>query len=210
MNSRISNVKDVYFQHKFLTRVHGKPHFEYLKILLDELKANVSSFTSTLGGGMYGHLSLLLSDIIYATFSATSFVSSTNPDTFNPPAQGTGSHIEAAKDVWCDTKFTFELCQATEKALISQVVDAVDATYLTAFRNVNTSRYGDIILSLTQHLYSTYGRITPQQVKSRKLELYNIPFNLSLPFDSILNAIGDIMELYHLWHLKWSQQEGIS
>ena len=145
MNYFIPNVKHVYFQQKVLTRVHGKPHFEYLKILLDELKANVSSVTSNLGGGMYVYLGLLLSDIRYATLSTASFVSRTNPGPFNPTAQGTGAQIEAAKDVWCDTTFTFELFRTNEKSLIAQVVDAVDATYFAALRNINTSRYGDSI-----------------------------------------------------------------
>ena len=128
MNSCIPNVKDVYFNHKVLTRVHGKLHFEYIKIILDELKSNTSSVISTLGGGIYGHLGLLVSDIRYVTLSATAFVSPTNPGPFNPPAQGTGAQIEAAKDFWCDMNFTFELCQATEKALIAQEVNSVDAT----------------------------------------------------------------------------------
>ena len=105
---------------------------------------------------MYGHLGLLLSATRYATLSATAFVTTINPGPFDPPVLGTGPQIKAAKDVWRDSKFTFELYQATEKALISQVVDAVDATYLAALQNVNTSQYGDSILSLTQHLYSTY------------------------------------------------------
>ena len=67
MNTRLPNVKDVYFQHKVLTQVHGKPHFESLKIILDELKANASPVTSTLGDGMFGHLGLLLSATRYAT-----------------------------------------------------------------------------------------------------------------------------------------------
>ena len=153
MNTRIPNVKDVYFQHKVLTRVHGKPHFDSLKILLEELKASASSVPSMLGGGMYGYLSLLISATRYATLSVTAFDSPGNLGPFDPPAEGTGPQIAAAKDVWHDTKSTFELCQATEKALIAQVVDAVDATYLAALRNVNTSRYGDSICALTEHLY---------------------------------------------------------
>ena len=94
---------------------------------------------------MYSHLGYLLYDIRYATLSATVSVSPTNPDPFNPPAQGTGAHIEASKDVWWDSKFTFELCQATEKALTTQVVHAVDASYLAALCNVNTSSCGKII-----------------------------------------------------------------
>ena len=111
-----------------LTRVHGKPHFESLNILHDELKANASSVTSTIGGGMYGHSGLLLSEMIYATLSDASFVTPTNPGPFNPPAQGTGARIEAAKDIWRDTKFKFELCQATEKSSIAQLFNAVYVT----------------------------------------------------------------------------------
>ena len=162
MNSPIPNVRDVYFPLKLLTRVHGKPHFESLNILLDELKTNDSLVTSNLGGGMYGHLGLLISDTIYATLSATAFVNPVNPVPLNTPAQDAGAQIEAALDVWLDKKCTFKLFQATEKALIAQVVDTVDATYPAALRNFNTSRYGDSIYSLTQHFYSTYGRITPQ------------------------------------------------
>ena len=139
MNTRLPNVKDVYFQHKVLTRVYGKPHFESLKILLDELKDNASSVTSTLGGGMYGHLGLLLSATRYATLSATTFVTPLNSGPFDPPVLGTGPQIKAAKYVWRDSKSTFELCQATEKALIAKVVDAVNATYIAALQNVNTS-----------------------------------------------------------------------
>ena len=67
MNTRLPNVKDVYLQNKVLTRVHGKPHFESLKIPLGELKDNASLVTSTLGGGMYVHLGLLRSATRYVS-----------------------------------------------------------------------------------------------------------------------------------------------
>ena len=36
--------------------------------------------------------------------------------------------------------------------------------------------------------------MTPQQVKLHKLEPYNTPFDLSLPVESIFNAVNDLME----------------
>ena len=99
MNSRIPNVKDVYFQHKVLTRVHGTPHFKSLNILLDEFKANSSLVTFTLGGGIYSYLGRLIYDTRYTTLSATAFVNPVNLGHFNPPAQGTSAKIEAAKYV---------------------------------------------------------------------------------------------------------------
>ena len=63
MLSRIPSVKYTYFQHKVLTKVHGKPMYETLQVLTTELKANAGSVPSTLGGGSHGHLGFLLSDI---------------------------------------------------------------------------------------------------------------------------------------------------
>lgn len=102
---------------------------------------------------------------------------------------------KAAKDVWRGSMLTSELSQATEKALIVQVVDTVDATYLAALCNANMSRYGNSIEDLMKHLFQTYGKITPQQVKSWEMEIYNLLFDFSLPVDSIFNAIEDLLEL---------------
>ena len=137
------------------------------------------------------------------------------PSLLTPLAPTPSIHLRKApvhklKPLKIDTKFTFELCQATEKSLIDQIVDEVDATYLAALRNVNTSRYGESILSLTQHLYYTYWRINPQQVKSRELELYNMPFDLSLPVDTIFNAVDDLMELSDQADIPMSADQSVN
>jgi hypothetical protein len=71
MLSRMPSVKDTYFQHKLLTRIHGKPTYESLQNGLTELKANASSVPSTLGGGHHGHLGLLLSEARYTALANT-------------------------------------------------------------------------------------------------------------------------------------------
>ena len=62
------------------------------------------------------------------------------------------------------------MCQAVKKALVSQVVDALDAAYLAAaylaaLQNPATSIYSDTICNLMAHLLHTYGKISLQQVK---------------------------------------------
>ena len=110
---RIPSVKDTYFQHKMLTKIHGKPTYESLQNVSTELKANASSVPSTLGGGGNGHLGLLLSNARYFTVAqAVLWTTPGNPGPFVPPA-GTGPQIEAAKDVWRAEHREFELCQAT-------------------------------------------------------------------------------------------------
>jgi len=73
--------------------------------------------------------------------------------------------------VWKEANFTFHLCQAVERALISQAVAAVESPYLASMQNTNTSRYGDSILKLLQHLLTTYGHITPQQLKAKEMDI---------------------------------------
>ena len=65
--SSVPSVNDTYFQHKVLTRIHGPPVFETLQLLANELKANAASVPTTLGGGLYGQLGLVVSDQKYAT-----------------------------------------------------------------------------------------------------------------------------------------------
>jgi uncharacterized membrane protein YgcG len=196
MSTKIPSVTDTYFQHKVLTQVHGQPTYETLQTLSTEIKANAASVPSTLGGGHLGHLGLILSDARYATLPNTiPWISPVNPGPFDPPAQGTAPQIEAAKDVWRESKLQFDLYQATEKALIAQIVAAIDPIYLRALLNRATGQYSHDIRSVLLHLFSTYGKITPQQVKAKELAVYNMHYDISLPVDTVFNAIDDLADL---------------
>jgi hypothetical protein len=74
-----------------LKRIHGQPTYETLQNLSTEIEANAALVPSTLGGGQYGHLGLILSVDCYATLANTiPWVSPPNPGPFVPPANGTG------------------------------------------------------------------------------------------------------------------------
>jgi hypothetical protein len=196
MSTKLPSVTDTYFQHKVLTRLHGQPTYETLQTLATEIKANAASVPSTLGGGHLGHLGLILSDARYATLAATiPWISPANPGPFTPPTTGTSSQIEAAKDVWRESKLEFDLCQATEKALIAQIVAAIDPIYLRALLNRVTGQYSNDIRSVLQHLFSTHGKITPQQVKAKESAVLNMHYDISQPVDTVFNAIDDLADL---------------
>ena len=59
------NYKDSYFEHLVLTRIHGEPTYETLHHLKNELKANASSATTTLGGCNPGYLGMILTPTEY-------------------------------------------------------------------------------------------------------------------------------------------------
>ena len=179
-----------------LTKINQRPDYASLQNCPNELKANASSVPSTLGGGMHGHLGLLLSDTIYGSLTKNVlFVIPVNPGPFVPPAGATGPQIDAAKDVWKDLNSTFQICHATEQALITQVIAVIDPSYLRAMLNTATGRYATSIRALLLHLFTTYGIVTPQKIMSKEHGLANLHYDLSHPVDIVFNAIKDLSEL---------------
>jgi len=210
LSTRIPSVKDTYFQHKLLTKIHGKPTYPTLQTLYTELKANAGSVPTTLGGGQHGHLGLLLPATTYATLQPTVvWVSPRNPGPFVPPAAGTTAQINATRDAWAASHHEFELCQATEKALVAQVIDAIDTIYLRALLNRATGQYSSSIRELMTHLFTTYGQLTPQQVKAKEAEVHNLHFDISQPVDIIFNAIDDLSALATHANSPMTQQQMI-
>ena len=196
LSLRIPSVNDTYFQHKVLTRIHGLPVYETLQHLTTEIKANAASVPSTLGGGYYGHLGLVVSAPKYATLANTiPWVTPVNPGAFVPPAGATGPQIEAAKDVWRALEQSFVVCQATEKALIAQIVESIDSIYLRALLNRTTGQYAANLRDVLAHLFTTHGKITPQQIRTRENAIYNMTFDISQPVDTVFNAIDDLADL---------------
>ena len=196
LSSRVPNVSETYFQHKVLTKISGQPTYETLLVLSNEVRANAASVPSTLGGGLYGHLGLTMSDIRYATLANSApWITPGNPGVFAPPAGATGPQIEAAKDVWRELKFTFELCQATERALIAQVVDSVDAIYLRPLLNRVTGQYSTALRPVFVYLFDTHGKVTPQQVKSKEQAVCSMTYDLSIPIDTVFTTVNDLADL---------------
>ena len=49
------------FEHKNLDKIHGEPDAKNLQKLFKQLKRNARSVPSTLGGGQYGQLFIVIS-----------------------------------------------------------------------------------------------------------------------------------------------------
>ena len=118
-----------------------------------------------------------------------------NPGPFVIPVPGTAAQIEAARDVWRELKQTFELASATEKAMIAQIVDAIDPIYLRPLLNRTTGQYATSVRDVMAHLFLTHGRITPQQVKAREQAVHNMHYDISQPVDVVFNTIEDLADL---------------
>jgi len=196
LSDRLPSVNDTYFQHKVLTKVHGKPTYESLHTLQTQIKANASSVPSTLGGGLYGHLGCILSAASYATLpNSVPWITPVHPGPFAPPAAGTAAQIEAAREVWRALTQSYAIHQATAQALVAQIVEAIDPIYLKALRNRHTGQYSSDTRHVLQHLFATYAKITPQQVTAKSHATANMYYDISQPVDLIFDAIEDLSEL---------------
>jgi hypothetical protein len=191
----IPNITETYFQHKVLTKIVGIPTYSNLKILQDELKANASSVTSVLGGGHYGHLGLVLTPAQYNLLpNSAPWVAPPAPGPFLPTVGATGPQIAAAKEVWRASEKCFDLYHATSKALVSQVVDAIDPMHIRALVNRATGAYTTDLHSILTHLFTAYGTVTPQQVEAQKTAITNMLYSIATPVDVIFNAIDDLVD----------------
>ena len=100
--SNIPNYRERYFETKTLTKVHGLPTIDTILEEFCQLKRNAQSVPTTLGGGLFGYLFLVLKDLVYAALlGATNIVRPTDPGHFviqnnpTPPATRTTPHPTA-------------------------------------------------------------------------------------------------------------------
>jgi hypothetical protein len=103
----------------------------------------------------------------------------------------------------------FEICQATEKALVAQIVEAVDPIYIRALLNRATGQYSSSIRAVVTHLFTTHGKIMPQQVKAKEQEAYGMHYIILQPVDTVFNNINDLSDLEEHANSPMSAQQQI-
>ena len=91
MSSTNIDYVDTYFEYPSLTRIHGEPTYEALKLIKNELKSNAAAVTSDLGGGRHGHLGLVLTPAEYAIVTHVPYVRPVHPGVLVIPP-GTTQH----------------------------------------------------------------------------------------------------------------------
>ena len=73
------NYRETFFPKPDLTRILGIPTYDALHQLKLELKSNILSVHSNLGGGTHGHLCLLITNKKYATLAPVAYVRPVHP-----------------------------------------------------------------------------------------------------------------------------------
>jgi hypothetical protein len=95
---------------------------------------------SNLSDGAHGHLTLVLTAAQYSLITNSPFIHPAHPGTLISPSGTTGPMITATKEAHFEQLRLFREVQGVEKALIQQVVKAINPSYLaTATLSVELS-----------------------------------------------------------------------
>ena len=127
------------FEIPVLTKIQGEPTADSLILLKRELKAKTSSVYSNICGGTHGHLFLVISLTQFKLLSNAAFIRPLHPGPLTIPNGTTADMSVVVKYQYNEQLRFFREVNGVEKALISQILSAINAQLLTALINCATN-----------------------------------------------------------------------
>ena len=187
---------NVYFKYKIPTPINGEPSNKSLKRLKTELRANGSSVDTDLGGGDHGYLGLVLSDPEYARIqpTPTPFVAPNFPGALILDPALTAVQQVQERETQKEQVALYRECKNVEKALLRHIQTALEEKYLEAMVDDDTGLIEDDIPTVLDYLFTTYGKVTAEEVKNKEAEVLSITFNPADPLVTIYRPIDQLQK----------------
>lgn len=161
------------FPHATLTPILGRPDPLSLGIIQGELYANAISVPTELGGGVYGHLALVMPVPEYiAMDGAILYTTPVHPGVQDDaPAGATAVQITQLNRQHDKALERHMLHATVANALKHQLLDAVDDMFISVLRHQRL-RYSQVsVLQLLQHLIATYNIVTAETLEDNRNRL---------------------------------------
>ena len=183
------------FPHTELTPVLGKPTNSSIQLLQRQLYTNARSITSPRGGGNNGHLALLMSDFDYFARAGIAFTIPVHPDVAPVHSVGaTSAQIAETIRLYNQELAAHTLYHQVSTALKSQILAAVEITYLRALENADFG-FADVTpLTMLKHLKTTYGVLTPEALEANRSTL-TTPWNPDDPIEDLWKRIEETQRI---------------
>ena len=199
LNTNI-DYKNQVFELPELTKIYGEPSTPTLIELRDEIRCNAQSVTTTLGGGMYGHLGLVMSDAAYQLLPDTApYVRPTYPGPFQVSSDtATEAQIAQERADWTEAMRLWREVEAVERALVQQLVAAVEPKFLKALRNQYTKKITRDVKGILSYLFDNYGKVPPSILKDMKRKVEDFYLDPNDPIDLLFVQIDDLADVYSL------------
>lgn len=176
-----------------LTPINGKPTNTTLQVLQRQLFTNARSVPSTRGGGLHGHMAILLSDADYIARVGVAFITPVHPG-LPPVAVGTAAAVSVALRAYTDALNDVALYNNLRSALTSQILTAVNPSFLSALEDPDFG-FGDVTpLAMLEHLRTEYGTMTPEELERNRAALSE-PWNFDDPIEDLWAKISNIQRV---------------
>ena len=168
------------------------------------------SVHTTLGGGAHGHLGLVVSAQEYATIPATTeYIRPVHPGVINIPNAATQYVITNIRETHHKNLRQFREVIGVERALIQQIVAAVDPKYLKALRNSITNQISATIPQIFKHLLDNYSDVNEEDLLVMSNMLEGLRFEPNEPIDTIFTEIENYAEICALTNSPLSNKQQI-
>jgi hypothetical protein len=181
------------FPFESLTPIAGKPTNTTLQLLQRQLFTNARSVPSARGGGLHGHLAILLSDAEYIARVGVAFEVPLHPGP-PPDAVGTAAAIAVAIRAYTNALTDASLYNNLRAALTAQILTAINASFLSALEDPDFG-FGDVTpLAMLNHLRAEYGTMTPEELERNRSALSE-PWNFDDPIEDLWSKIANIQRV---------------
>jgi hypothetical protein len=204
------NYRENYFQHTTLTKISGDPTYASLAKLERECKANGKSVSSTLGGGLQGHLGLVCSTVAYNRISPGVPFDRPLLPVLPDLSNSTAAQIEDARQRFKDSLAEFNACNLIERTIVQQINTALDDDCLADMIDDDTGLLEGTIPQIIQTLFDTYGAITPQSLAAAKAKVEALSYNHSRPIVTIFTAINEYASMAEAAHAAETTEQLIN
>ena len=178
------------FPHETLTPILGQPTNTTLQLLQRQLFTNARSVPSACGGGLHGHLAMLMTDDEYLARAGIAFVVPLHPGP-PPPPVGTAAAVAVAIRTYTDALADVTLYNALNAALAAQLLTAINASFLSILEDPAFG-FSDVTpRTMLTHLRNEYGTLTPEDLEKIRTALSD-PWNLDDPIEDLWAKIANI------------------
>ena len=198
------------FPHKTLPQIDGEPTYASIRLLHKKLSANASTISTTEGGGAHGYLALCLTPAAYASHSLIAFVPPINPGN-SPvfPQRATSAQLATTKALHDENLRKWQEYNALMQALKNQLIKAVDEVYLKAIQHPITEYTSLTLITMLQHLYDTYGKITEERLEKNREEM-TATYDVAVPIDNLFTRIEECVDFADAARSPYSQAQILS
>ena len=199
--------RSTFFPFKNLTRIVGEPTLVSLLTLRDQIKANAASVHTTLGGGIHGHLGLVVTPTVYVTIQNTVLYVRPVLPQLNITPTDTRYQLEEKRHQYQKDMELFREVNAVESTIIQQIVSAITQTFLEPFINKTTGGINNSIPDILEYLFKVYGDVSPNELARMKQKVEEMTYEPSEPIDTVFTAIDRLADVAEMCLRPYSPEQ---